>query len=150
ANDTFYGVSPEYSAAQRAYVEGTEKEESVVAQFLNQLVVQRRGLFFKIPQDQEEGLGLWGLTFFQNTGDYLDRVVRALASGRPVDHPVRARLVKGLNRIFVGMLINSDRELVLANSLSFSAARVNRLLEDRISVLPRLGERVEVVLRNGM
>src|SRR5262249_54263177 len=90
------------------------------------------------------------LTVFKYAGDYLDRVVRALASRQPVDYPIRARLVKGLNRIFVGMLINSDRELVLASSLSFSAARVNRLLEERISVVPHLGERVEVVLRNEM
>ncbi|HLW00375.1 MAG TPA: hypothetical protein VKT82_17040 [Ktedonobacterales bacterium] len=151
ADDTFYGVSPEYRAAQRAYVEGTtEKEESVVAHFLNQLVVQRRGLFFKIPHDQEEEVRLWDLTVFKYAGDYLDHVVRALASGRPVDQPIRARLVKGLNRIFVGMLINSERELVLASSLSFSAARVNRLLEERISVFPHLGECVEIVLRNGV
>ncbi len=73
-----------------------------------------------------------------------------LLANRQVEHHIRARLVKGLNRIFVGMLINSDRELILASSLSFSNAKVNKLLEERISVLPRLGERVEIILRDNV
>jgi hypothetical protein len=74
--------------------------------------------------------------------------MKVLLSKGTVEHPIRARLVKGLNRIFVGMLINSEREVVLASGLSFSNARVNRLLEECISVRPHLGERVEIILGN--
>lgn len=147
ANDRFYGAQEAYLAAQRAFVEGTGKEDNVT-NFLRELVSQRRGLFFKIPAEQEDELSLWNLTVFKYAGEYLSRVIHTLLSGKSIEHPIRARLVKGLNRIFVGMLVNSDRELILASSLSFSNTKVNKLLEERVSVLPRLGERVEVILRD--
>lgn len=147
ARDKFYGAQEGYLAAQKNYVEGIDKDENV-ADFLQELVSQRRGLFFKIPFEQEEELSLWDLTVFKYAGEYLSRVVQVIQSHRTVEHPIKARLVKGLNRIFVGMLINSDREVVLASGLSFSNARVNRLLEESISVRPHLGEKVEIILRD--
>ncbi len=59
-------------------------------------------------------------------------------------------LVKGLNRIFTGMLVETERELLLATGLSLSGARISDLLADRISVAPRGGraEKVEIVQRN--
>jgi hypothetical protein len=50
--------------------------------------------------------------------------------------------VKGLNRVFTGMLINSDRELYLATSGNYSQAKVSRILVERISVEPSKGEKV--------
>jgi hypothetical protein len=147
AKDKFYGAQEGYLAAQKNYVEGIDKDENV-ADFLQELVSQRRGLFFKIPFEQEDDLSLWDLTVFKYAGEYLSRVVQVVQSNRTVDHPIKARLVKGLNRIFVGMLINSEREVVLASGLSFSNARVNRLLEESISVRPHLGEKVEIILRD--
>lgn len=147
--DRFYGADQSYYAAQRDYVEGADEDESRSRNFLNLLVSQRRGLFFKIPEGQEEELNLWELTVFKYAGSYLHRVVRTLEQGRAVEHPILARLVKGLNRIFVGMLVSNDRELFLATSLSFSNAKVSRMLEDSIPVRPRGHERVEIILKDG-
>jgi hypothetical protein len=61
---------------------------------------------------------------------------------------VTVRLVRGTNRIFTGMLLGSERELLLASSASLSQARVCRFLDDKISVTPRRGERVEIVREN--
>ena len=66
-----------------------------------------------------------------------------------MERPYLARLVKGLNRIFVGMLVSSDRDLLLATSISFSSSKVSQVLEDRVPVTPRLNERVELVLSAG-
>ena len=148
--DTLYGADQSYYAAQRSYVEGAEDEDGGPSTFLDMLVSQRRGLFFKIPVAQEDELRLWELTVFKFAGEYLSRVVLPLRNGAKVDRPILARLVKGLNRVFVGMLVGVDRELILATSLSFSNVKVSRLLEDRISVLPRLGERVEVAWLDGL
>src|SRR5260370_13792841 len=123
SNDKFYGAQAGYLAAQRNLVAGTDSEKHTT-HFLREFVSQRRGLFFKIPVAQELELFLWDLTVFKYAGEYLSRVIHPLLANRQVDHPIRARLVKGLNRIFVGMLINSDRELILASSLSFSKAKV--------------------------
>src|SRR5262249_48004420 len=51
-------------------------------------------------------------------------------------------LIKGLNRVFTGMLINSDRELFLATSGNNSQAKVSRILVERVSVDPNKGEKV--------
>lgn len=148
--DRFYGADESYRAAQLDYLEGSYEDERRHKPFLQVLVSKRRGLFFTIPEEQEEELGLWEMTVFKYAGEYRTRLIPALRAGRAVEHPILARLVKGLNRIFAGMLVSGDRELLLATSLSFSNAKISRLLEDRISVRPRLHERVEIMLENGM
>jgi hypothetical protein len=72
--------------------------------------------------------------------------LRVLKSGGKVDRSILARLVRGLNRVFVGMLVATDRELLLATSFSFSSSKVSQILEDRIPVTPRLYERVELTI----
>lgn len=146
ATDRFYGADQSYYAAQRAYVEGGEEGERAADGFLEMLVSQRRGLFFKIPERLADELRLWELTVFKYAGEYLTKVVDVLATGGRVERPILARLVKGLNRVFVGMLVEMDRELLLATSVSFSASKISQLLEDRVPVTPRMGERVEIAL----
>jgi hypothetical protein len=144
-SDPFYGAGASYRAAQREYVEGADEDEERSAAFLEQIVGQRRALFFKIPVEQEAELRLWELTVFQFAGEYLTQVVSVLKDGKKVGRPILPRIVRGLNRVFTGMLVASDRELLLATSMSYSSAPVSRLLEDRISVLPRRGEKVEIL-----
>lgn len=146
--DTMYGADDSYYAAQRSYVEGDDSDPAN-DQFLRLLVSQRRGLFFKIPQEWEQELSLWELTVFKYAGEYLEKVLGPLSRGGRVERPFLARLVKGLNRIFVGMLVSSDRDLLLATSISFSSSKISQVLEDRVPVTPRLNERVELVLANG-
>ena len=106
------------------------------------LISQRRGLFFKIPKEAEDELHLWELTVFKFAGEYLDSVVAVLKGGGVVKRPILSRLVRGLNRVFTGMLINSDRELYLATSGNYSQAKVSRILVERVSVDPSKGEKV--------
>jgi hypothetical protein len=146
--DTMYGADNSYYASQRAYIEGDDAG-SATEQFLQTLVNQRRGLFFKIPLHWEQELTLWELTVFKYAGEYQRRVLAPLRQGERVDRPFLARIVKGLNRIFVGMLVSSDRDLLLATSISFSSSKVSQILEDRVPVTPRLGERVELALAEG-
>lgn len=149
AVDTFYGADASYRAAQQEYIEGAEEGEERSAAFLRMLIAQRRAFFFKIPDAEAEEMRLWELTVFRYAGEYLDRVVSILKAGRRVERPILSRLVRGLNRIFTGVLVSDDRDLLLATSLALSQGRVSRLLEERVSVEPRLGERVEIVLSVG-
>ena len=144
--DSFYGANARYRAAQREYIEGADESDERNATFLRMLVAQRRGLFFKVPEIEVDEMSLWDLTVFRYAGEYLERVVAALEAGRRVERPILSRLVRGLNRIFTGMLVSDDRDLLLATNLALSQGRVSRLLEERISVEPRLGERVEITL----
>lgn len=148
-SDRFYGAGENYKAAQRDYIEGVDEEESRKFRFLTQLTLQRRGLFFKIPEDHERELKFWELTVFSFAGEYLSKVVEVLKDTRRVDKQILNRLVKGLNRIFTGMLVSSDQYLFVATSLSFSNAKISRMLEAKVSVRPDRGERLEIVLVDG-
>ena len=147
AADSFYGADSRYYAAKREYIEGTNDNDEKSQEFLEMLISQRRGIFFKIPKEAEEDLHLWELTVFKFAGEYLNSVVAVLRGGGVVKRPLLSRIVRGLNRVFTGMLINSDRELYLATSGNYSQAKVSRILVDRVSVDPSKGEKV--VLRYG-
>ena len=134
SSDNFYGANESYRALQTAYIEGAEESGDDTEQFLEMLVSQRRGLFFKIPEEMEDELSPWDLTVFSFAGEYLDRVVRRLAGGKRIEKRVVARLARGLNRIFMGMLVSSDDELWLTTGLSGSNAKVSFVLEDRVTV----------------
>ena len=142
AADSFYGADSQYYAAKREYIEGTGESEEKSKEFLGMLISQRRGLFFKIPKESENELHLWELTVFKFAGEYIESVVAVLRKCGVVKRPILSRLVRGLNRVFTGMLINSERELYLATSGNYSQAKVSRILVERVSVDPSKGEKV--------
>ena len=142
AADSFYGADSRYYAAKREYIEGTSENEEKSQKFLNMLISQRRGLFFKISKEAEDDLHLWELTVFKFAGEYLDSILDVLKGGGSVKRTLLSRIVRGLNRVFTGMLINSDRELYLATSGNYSQAKVSRILVERVSVDPSKGEKV--------
>jgi hypothetical protein len=142
AQDPFYGADSRYYAAKQHYIEGTDESGAQSQEFLQLLIGQRRGMFFKIRPEQEAELNLWELTVFKFAGEYLDSVASVLKRGAVVKRPILSRLIKGLNRVFTGMLINSDRELFLATSGNNSQAKVSRILVERVSVDPNKGEKV--------
>ncbi|MCP4583787.1 MAG: hypothetical protein GY839_19425 [candidate division Zixibacteria bacterium] len=143
-SDRFYGADDRYYAAKREYIEGVNESDISSKEFFELLISQRRGLFFKIPQEKEKELKLWELTVFKFAGEYISDVRNAVRNGIPVKRPILARLVKGLNRVFTGMLINNDREIILATSGNYSQARISRIIVDHISVHPSKGEQVTI------
>lgn len=147
-NDRFYGADKWYYDTRSRYIEGAGDDPSESGDFIKLLVAQRRGLFFKIPDELAEDLKLWDLTVFRFAGEYLRDVVQTLKDAGNVRRTILNRLVKGLNRIFTGMLINSERELCLATSGSFSQAKISRILVDRLSVEPRHGEKISFSLHD--
>jgi hypothetical protein len=145
--DSFYGANAAYLAAQREYVEGTDETGERSARFLRMLIAQRRGLFFKILDAEADEMLLWDLTVFRHAGEYLSQVVEQLKAGERVERQILARIVRGLNRIFTGMLVSDDQRLLLANSLAPSQGRVSRLFIDEISAERRLGESIDIRMR---
>lgn len=131
-SDPYYGADSSYRAGQQAYLEGGE--DRVSDEFLRLLSGQRQRLFFTIPERLSEQLLLWQLTTFHYADEYLNDVHRALDRGEKVKVEILARLVRGLNRIFTGILLRNDKQLILATSGSFSQARVSLVYEDAIPV----------------
>ncbi len=147
-SDEFYGADAAFMSQKREYVEGADENTETAQIFLDLLVSQRRALFFKIPDEEAEDLNLWELTVFRCGGEYLTQVLNTLRKGGSVRRNILARIVRGTNRIFTGMLLGSERDMLLASSANLSQARVCRFLDDKVSVAPRRGERVEIILEN--
>ncbi|ACB54583.1 hypothetical protein cce_5237 (plasmid) [Crocosphaera subtropica ATCC 51142] len=143
--DTFYGAHQQFRIAQKSYLESNDSQDSK-EEFLNILHTQRQRLFFTIPQHRVAELKLWELTAFQYAGDYLEQVCRPLKQNQTIPKYLIFKIVKGINRIFTGLLINNQDQLVLATSGSYSQAKISRVFEEYISVIKKRGESVTVEL----
>ncbi|MBD3883282.1 hypothetical protein IFO70_16060 [Phormidium tenue FACHB-886] len=143
-SDPFYGADLKYQAQQRSYLEGDAAKGR--EEFLGVLQAQRQRLFFTIPSDRTTDMKLWDLTIFQYAGEYLSDLYRGLQEGKKVPKSITLRLIRGLNRIFTGLLVSNQDELLLATSGSYSQARISRVYEDSISVARKRGESVLVEL----
>lgn len=127
------------------YLEHPESAQDNDHEFLASLAAQRRKMFFTIPETQAEELRLWDLTVFRHAGEFLSEVVEPLQKGERVARARIASIVKGLNRVFTGMLVSTDRELLVASGLSGSTTAVSQILQERVSVAPRKGEKIDIV-----
>jgi hypothetical protein len=134
-DDPIYGGTVAYMRAQRAYLEGSDTDAR--EEFLPRLRAQRQRMFFVLPEQREDEFDLWDLTVFRYGGLYLDVAAR-LAKGTALPRRVMPMIMRGLNRIFTGMLVQNQDELVLATSGSHSQAKTSPLLDELISV-PRQG-----------
>lgn len=143
-SDSFYGADLKYQAQQRSYLEGNSAKGR--EEFLGVLQAQRQRLFFTISGDRTKDMKLWDLTIFQYAGEYLNDLYRVLKEGKKVPKSIISRLIRGLNRIFTGLLVSNQDELLLATSGSYSQARISRVYEESVSVARKRGESVSVEL----
>lgn len=139
--DPIYGGTPIYARGQRDYLEGQDPASREA--FLRMLRTQRQRLFFTLPPERETELGLWDLTVFRYGGLFLE-VASSLSERRPLPKGVMPMLTRGLNRVFTGMLVQNQDELVLATSGSHSQAKTSPLLDELISVPRMSGEEVKL------
>lgn len=142
-SDSIYGATPNYSRGQRAYLEGEEGADRPA--FLNLLKSQRQRLFFTLPDDLVPLYELWDLTVFRYAGLYLE-VAERLKAKQPLPRTALSMIVRGLNRVFTGMLVQNQDELVLATSGSYSQSKRSPLLDELISVPRQGGEEVSLLL----
>ena len=127
--DSIYGATSGYLASLQQYLEGDEaaRVDDGSDEFLSRLQGQRRRLFFTLP-DAEPDYGFWLMTAFRFAGDYLT-VVTALSDNKPISETVRARLVRGLNRVMTGLLIENNDKLFVASSGGFTQSRISVLCD---------------------
>ncbi|MDD2719754.1 MAG: hypothetical protein PHH47_00415 [Gallionella sp.] len=130
-SDPIYGATPSYLAAQQHYLEGEEtaRLENGAAEFLGRLAAQRRRLFFTLPETETD-YPFWEMTAFRFAGDYLDMTVAlALVERKPVNETVRARIVRGLNRVMTGLLIENTDRIFVASSGGFTQSKISVLCD---------------------
>lgn len=131
--DPVYGSTTEFRAVQDAYLEGHEDVRigEGSSEFLEMIAAQRRRLFFTLP-DGEAGYSRWSMTAFRFAGDYLE-IIESLKAKRPVSETVRGRIVKGLNRVMTGLLVENVDRIFIASSGGFTQSKVSVLCDHEIS-----------------
>lgn len=127
--DHVYGATTEFRSLQNAYLEGYEgaRLESGSADFLKMLEVQRRRLYFTLP-DNESNYPRWSLTAFRFGGEYLE-IIESLKAKRPVNDVIRGRITRGLNRVLTGLLLENVDRIFIASSGGFTQSRVSVLCD---------------------
>ena len=132
-SDGLYGASPGYLAAQRRYLEGEEgaREDDGEESFLERLSDQRRRLFFTLPVDPVSSYQHWGLTSFMHAGDYM-ALSEAAEARKTIDENARSQIVRGLNRVMTGLLIENSDKIFVAGSGGSSHARIGTLCDTEI------------------
>jgi hypothetical protein len=132
-NDPVFGATQGYLASLLRYLEGEEaaRVDNGAQEFLDRLEAQRRRLFFTLPEGESE-YDYWSLTAFCFAGDYLE-MIHALANGKSVSENTRAKLVRGLNRVMTGLLIENNDKLFVASSGGFTQSRISVLCDTEAS-----------------
>ena len=132
ACDAAYGATPDFAAAQDAYLEGYEgaRIDGGSSEFLEMLEAQRRRLYFTLPE-AEAGYPRWSMTAFRFAGAYLE-MIEFLQAKKPVSEVTRGRLTKGLNRAMTGLLLENVDRIFIASSGGFTQSRVSSLCEQEV------------------
>ena len=138
--DKYYGADTTFTSEKKAYLEGDILDKD---NFLEMLKSQRQRLFFVIPEDLEDRLKMWNLTTFQYAGEFLNEVYRLLLKQERIHSHYITRMVKGLNRITTGLLVEDKDRVILSTSGNHSQAKISRVLEEFISVKQNRGEFVK-------
>lgn len=128
-SDPVYGANLALLTAQNKYLEGDEtaRLDGGAAGFMELLQAQRRRLFFTLPDD-ETGYPFWSMTAFRFGGAYLE-MRSALVDQKAVSEATRARLVRGLNRVMTGLLVDNIDRIFVASSGGFTQSRVSILCD---------------------
>ncbi len=128
-NDPIYGANARLLSAQDKYLEGEEaaRIEGGASDFIKLLEAQRRRLFFTLPNG-EEGYPYWSMTIFRFAGEYLE-MRSSLLNKKPVSELVRGRLVRGLNRVMTGLLVDNEDRIFVASSGGFTQSKVSVLCD---------------------
>lgn len=144
--DPVYGATPSFLSELQRYLEGEEgaRVDGGAAAFLRRLDSQRRRLYFMLPSDDPH-YRHWFLTAFRFAGDYLETMA-ALSAGRAISEATRARLVRGLNRVMTGLLIENTDKLFVASSGGFTQSRISVLCDTEAGARRSGGVGMKVML----
>lgn len=131
-NDNIYGANPRLISAQDKYLEGEEASriDGGANEFIKLLEAQRRRLFFTLPAG-DAGYPFWAMTIFRFAGEFLE-MRDFLVLRKPVSESTRSKLVRGLNRVMTGLLVDNDDRIFIASSGGFTQSKVSVLCDTEV------------------
>ncbi len=143
--DPYHQRNPGLQALIREYVRGDLSPEET-SRLLCEMSYERRRLFLTVDDATLNKLKLWRSSVFHHAGDYIEKLLLPLRSGKQVAPPLLQKLVAGLNRAWTGLLItNQPDELYLCTGLDVTTAAVSDILCDQIQIHGSTTSKIEVV-----
>ena len=130
SSDQYYGETEAFRYLRERYREDEPGESDHL--FLQQLTAQRRRLYFELPDDLVDEYNHNELTVYHSSREYRDNIIRVLERGNRVQGKYIDKLVCGLNRVFVGALLEQTDCLLLTTSGTTSQARISDVLVYRL------------------
>jgi hypothetical protein len=124
--ETFYGTRL-FEPARHAYFVAADRSKADI--FRRSLSAQRRRAFFRLSDENEGPASPWRLTVLHHAGLYL-KVIEALeqqGGDRQLLDQVTRRLIKGLNRTYLGMMTEETDALWLAGTIGRTDDTVGRI-----------------------
>jgi len=128
--DALFGSEPVYgeklfAPARNAYYLAADR--SAAGQFRRSIAAQRRRAFFRLP-DAQGVASPWRLSVLHHAGTYL-QVIETLErdDDRAFVDQITRRLIKGLNRAYLGMMAEESDKLWLAGTIGRTDDTVGRI-----------------------
>jgi len=101
---------------------GPMPQNGFASAFYDQLIAQRRRLFFRVPEDMEENYNPWSSTNFHFAKEYLEQLLVPSIGRRALSQKLLGPLIIGLNRIWTGLLLDDPDHLFITTSLDYASA----------------------------
>jgi len=124
-------------------------EANDTEEFLDDLSAHRRRLFFELPADLASSYDLFDLTVYHFGGQFRDEILERLRTKRAIPSRFLDEIVRGLNRIFLGALIDDKQTLYLATSGTDSQAKISRIISYTIPNDPNMPA-IHLQLKEGL
>ena len=133
-NDTAFPPDSVFEQYRLEYINsGPRSPEGEESPFHDQLIAQRRRLFFRTPEEMETLYDPWGLTNFHNSKEYLGHLLRPALIGNKAPHQrLLGPLLVGLNRIWTNLLLDDQDHLFITTSLDYATGGASDIEVRRI------------------
>jgi hypothetical protein len=124
ANDPVFPPDSTFEQFRARYLSvGPQAFDEDTHSFQEQLIAQRRRLFFRTPADMEAEYNPWGLSNFQYAKGYLEHILTPTKAQKTPHNRELAPLVLGLNRVWTGLLLDEQDTLFVTTALDFANGR---------------------------
>lgn len=111
---------------------GPKDAEDDISPFQQQLIAQRRRLFFRTPPEMESKYDPWSLTNFHHAKEYLEQLLTPIQTRKAPHSKHLGPLIIAINRIWTGLLLDEHDQLFITTALDFATGRSSEIEVKRI------------------
>ena len=133
SSDTLFPPSSVFEGMRREYLNnGPSTPSDEDNAFHTHLIAERRRLFFRTPAEMESDYNPWNLTNFHYAKQYLEEIIAPTSNGVSPEPKRLPPLITALNRVWTGLLLDEDNQLLVTSALDYVAGRSSEIEMRRV------------------